>query len=81
MDAPNLRVREQHRDLLRAAGFPFCDDSAQELDPELKHAGVGVALSEAARGPAGVQNLLRNEVTASSCDHDVLQSIGMKPCC
>ena len=79
-------AREQHRDFLRAAGFVFCEDSKQKLDPTLKQAGTGVTLRQAANehreGATGrLHHLLRNGVTASSCDHDVHQNIGMNLCC
>lgn len=84
MYAPN--VQGQHRDLLRAAGFSFSDESEQKLDPTLRQAGA--TLREAAHAHSApsdilcsLHNLLRNGVTASSCDHDVQQNIGMKLCC
>lgn len=77
---------EQHRDFVRAAGFAFCEDSEQKLDPTLKQAGTGLTLRQAANNhregvACRLNHLLRNGVTASSCDHDVHQNIGMKLCC
>lgn len=84
MHAPN--VQGQHRDFLRAAGFSFSDESEQKLDPALRQAGA--TLGEAAYAHSSLSgivcplhNLLRSGVTASSCDHDVQQNIGMKLCC
>lgn len=76
MYAPN--VQRQHRDLLRAAGFSFSDEAEQKLDPTLK---AGATLRKAAHAHSGLlcplHNLLCNGVTASSCDHDVQQNIGI----
>ena len=76
---------EQHRLFFRAAGFAFCEDSEQKLEPTLKQAGTGVTLRQAANkhregAPCRLNHLLRNGVTASSCDHDVQQNIGIELC-
>lgn len=76
-------VHGQHRDLLRAAGFSFSDESEQKPDPKLRQAGATLREAEHAHSaPPGtlcpLHNLLRNGVTASTCDHDVQQNIGMK---
>ncbi|KAL3157685.1 hypothetical protein ABBQ32_012121 [Trebouxia sp. C0010 RCD-2024] len=73
MDAHNLRIRQQHRDLLRATDFTFCDDSEQEPDITLKQAAKDLATSYRT-GP--LQHVLCEGVTASSCDHGVHQNIG-----
>lgn len=78
----NAAAWEQHRDFVRAAGFTFCEDAEQKLDPTLKQAGTGVTLRQAANEHRGcrLNHLLRNCVTASSCDHDIHQNIGMLSC-
>ena len=73
MAAHNLRVREQHRELLRGVGFPFCDDHAQAADPTLGQAQHTLNTEFTA---APLQDLTRDGVAASSCDHDLHQNIG-----
>lgn len=73
MAAHNLRVREQHRELLRAAGLTFCDDRAQEPDLSLRQAQQ--TLSEPSA--AFLQDLIVKGVDCSSCDHVVHQNIGI----
>lgn len=77
MDVHNLRIRQQHRDLLRATDFAFCDDSEQEPDVTLKQAAQGLASSYRT---SPLQHVLCEGVMASSCDHGVHQNIGMKRC-
>lgn len=74
MAAHNLRVREQHRELLRGAGFPFCDDHAQEPDLTLRQAQQ--TLAEPSTAP--LQDLIYQGVGNSSCDHDLHQNISAK---
>ncbi|KAA6425271.1 MAG: hypothetical protein FRX49_04766 [Trebouxia sp. A1-2] len=75
MAAHNLRVREQHRELLRGAGFPFCDDHAQEPDSTLRQAQQ--TLAEHHTAPS--QDLICQGVSNSSCDHDLHQNISSSP--
>ncbi|DBA82666.1 hypothetical protein WJX77_007240 [Trebouxia sp. C0004] len=71
MAAHNLRVREQHRELLRGAGFPFCDDYSQEPDLTLRQSQQ--TLAEPNTAP--LQDLICQGVGNSSCDHDLHQNI------
>ena len=73
MAAHNLRVRERHRELLRAAGLAFCDDRAQEPDLSLRQAQQTLAEPSA----APLQDLISEGGDCSSCDHIVHQNIGM----
>ena len=75
MAAHDLRVREQHRELLRGAGFPYCDDHAQEPDLTLRQAQQ--TLAEPNTAP--LQDLICQGVGNSSCDHDLHQNISAKP--
>ena len=72
MAAHNLRVREQHRELLRGAGLTFCDDRAQEPDLSLRQAQQTLAEPSA----APLQDLITKGIDCSSCDHIVQQNIG-----
>ncbi len=74
MAAHNLRVREQHRELLRGAGFPFCDDHAQQPDLTLRQAQQ--TLAEPNTAP--LQDLICQGVGNSSCDHDLHQNMSAK---
>ena len=78
MAAHNLRVRDQHRDLLRGAGFPFCDDRTQVPDPTLRQP---VQELRVASHLDHVQYVLSNGVGASTCDHDSQQNIGTQTTC
>ena len=73
MAAHNIRVREQHRELLRGAGFSFCDDRTQEPDLSLRQAQQTLAEPSA----APLQDLISEGTDCSSCDHIVHQNIGM----